>query len=247
MPAAWKRVSSFSGSSASCVGRRQSWVGKGDRRLRATKGASKPPDPAAETSALRRSGPCPAGPGTGPRGRARQASRRCFLRPVYARVGHLPTQGTEAPRKKAQLLDLPTPESEKDDSVKPRSILAKHCEKMLLTVVKSPSSTKIRSETEFPSPALSPALKRFLSEGQSVDAPGTTVFIEYDAPNSYGVMLPGKITCDYTNPQFVQNDLAFVPRMIMLDSNPIDPLRAKLMGIQGHGDVGRYDRIQQGT
>ncbi len=94
-----------------------------------------------------------------------------------------------------------------DSAVEPGPpLLEAHCQKMLESEPKSPSSLRIHSVSSSPS---SESLLRVvpanrIAEGQSAKAIGETIMITYDAQNSYGAMLRGTIMCDYVSPPLVK-------------------------------------------
>lgn len=145
--------------------------------------------------------------------------------------------------KKRQLLGLveheaSTPSVQVPDAstlpqdAEPNSLLQKHCKNGLLTLMKSPSSTSFLSVLTFPSPELprDRGMKRIVATGQALDAPGNTVFIEYDSANSYGAMMRGKIACDYTDPPFFEGEIVMIPRTVFLNDKPLDKNRVRLFG-----------------
>lgn len=111
------------------------------------------------------------------------------------------------------------------------SLIVKHCKKGLLTLVKSPASTKYLSVNTFSSPELPRGMKRYVAEGQDISAPGTTVYIEYDSSNSYGALMRGKISCDYTDPPFFDSEITMIPRTVLVNGSALDKNRVKLFGL----------------
>jgi hypothetical protein len=122
-------------------------------------------------------------------------------------------------------------ESQGEGETEEVAFLIKHCKKGLLSLMKSPASTEFVSVSTFPSPDLPRAMKHYVADGQSRDAPGTTVYMEYDSANSFGALLRGKISCDYTDPPYFMNSMAIIPRTVFLQGEPLSKNKVTIFGI----------------
>lgn len=126
---------------------------------------------------------------------------------------------------------LPASSQGEDAEPDQATLLETHCHKGLLSLMKSPASTKIVKTSIFPSPELPKTMKRVVAERQSLSAPGTTIYIEYDSSNSYGALIRGNIACDYTDPPHFMNDMAIIPRTVSFDGKPLDKNDVTIFGI----------------
>lgn len=107
----------------------------------------------------------------------------------------------------------------------------KLCAKTLETMVKSPSSLQIVTVDEAPTQAVTAALQPYIVKNQRYSEPTRIVAITYDASNSYGAMLRGKITCFYNDPIYRDGTAAYA-KMIMLEDRIASSLEAELFSLK---------------
>jgi hypothetical protein len=141
--------------------------------------------------------------------------------------------------KKAQLLGLSSPQSATAESapLQTKSLIEMHCERVLAAAVLSPSSTRVSSSIVFPSPRLPEDLRFAIQDCQLLEAQGTTVAIEYDSANAYGAMIPGRISCDYTEPHVSPTELEVSLRLVLIDGDLIQKDAARVLAITATLDL----------
>jgi len=93
----------------------------------------------------------------------------------------------------------------------------KLCAKTLQHAVKSPATLSIISVDESPTMSLTADVQQFMAKGQLYSDPTRVVSITYDAQNSFGAIVRGKIACFYNEPIYREGSAAYA-KMIMLDN-----------------------------
>lgn len=141
--------------------------------------------------------------------------------------------------KKAQLLGLSSPQRPTPETPPPqtKSLIERHCERVLAAALVSPSSTKISNCTVFASPKLPEDLRFAIQDGQPLEAQGTTVSIEYDSANAFGAMLPGRISCDYTEPHISPTELEVSLRLVLMDGELLQKDAARVLAMTATLDL----------